>query len=74
LVVPGNGQVHLKLGLLHRKRGEAENAMQSFIRAIECDPMLVEAHRNLAELYEQVGRRREALRHLSTVHRLSRDV
>jgi tetratricopeptide (TPR) repeat protein len=74
LVVPANGQVHLRLGLLHRKRDEAENAMQSFVRAIECDPMLVEAHRNLAELYEQVGRRREALRHLSTVHRLSRDI
>jgi tetratricopeptide (TPR) repeat protein len=73
VVMPGNAEVHLKLGLLYRKREEYENALQSFGRAVECDPLSVESHRNLAELYGKLGRKRDALRHLSTLHRLSRD-
>ena len=44
----------------------------SFVRASECDPLSLAAHRNLAELYESMGRKREALRHLGMVHRLTR--
>jgi tetratricopeptide (TPR) repeat protein len=73
LLVPANAEVHQRLGLLYRKRNENENALRSFLRAIECDPLAVEAHRNLAELYEKLGHKREAMRHLSTLHRLSRD-
>jgi tetratricopeptide (TPR) repeat protein len=73
VLVPANAEVHQRLGLLYRKRNENENALQSFLRAIECDPVLIEAHRNLAELYEKLGHQREAMRHLSTLHRLSRD-
>jgi Tfp pilus assembly protein PilF len=65
--------VHLKLGMLYRRREEENNAIQSFLRAVECDPLALEGHRNLAELYERVGRKRDALRHMSTVHRLSND-
>ena len=73
MLVPANAEVHQRLGLIQRKREEFELAVQSFQRAIECDPLAAEAHRNLAELYERVGRKRDALRHLSTLHRLSRD-
>jgi len=73
MLAPGNAEVHLRLGLLYRKRGEFELALQSFVRAVECEPQAVEAHRNLAELYERAGRKRDALRHLSQLHRLSRD-
>jgi tetratricopeptide (TPR) repeat protein len=73
LLVPGNAEVHLRLGLAYRKRDEFNLAVQSFARAIECDPLTAEAHRNLAELYDQLGRKREALRHLSALHRISRD-
>jgi tetratricopeptide (TPR) repeat protein len=73
VVVPANAEVHQRLGLLYRQRGEDDNALQSFRRAIECDPVSVAAHRNLAELYEKLGYKREAMRHLSTLHRLSRD-
>jgi len=73
VLMPANAEVHQRLGLLYRKRDENENALQSFLRAIECDPASVEAHRNLAELYEKLGHKRDAMRHLSTLHRLSRD-
>jgi tetratricopeptide (TPR) repeat protein len=73
VLMPANADVHQRLGLLYRKRGENENALQSFLRATECDPRSVEAHRNLAELYEKLGHNREAMRHLSTLHSLSRD-
>jgi tetratricopeptide (TPR) repeat protein len=73
VLVPANAEVHQRLGLLYRKRNENENALRSFLRAVECDPISVEAHRNLAELYEKLGHKREAMRHLSTLHRLSRD-
>lgn len=73
VLMPANAEVHQRLGLLYRKRDENEKAVQSFLRAIECDPVSVEAHRNLAELYEKLGHKREAMRHLSTLHRLSRD-
>jgi DNA-binding transcriptional MerR regulator len=73
VLMPTSAGVHQRLGLLYRKRNENENALRSFLRAVECDPVSVEAHRNLAELYEKLGHKREAMRHLSMLHRLSRD-
>ncbi|HZP44252.1 MAG TPA: tetratricopeptide repeat protein [Candidatus Binataceae bacterium] len=73
LIVPGNAEVHLRLGLLYRQREELELAVQSFVRALDCDATLVEAHRNLADLYERLGRKRDALRHLSALSRFGRD-
>ena len=73
VIVPANAEVNLRLGTLYRLREETENALQSFLRAVECDPQSLEAHRNLAEIYDRAGRKREALRHLSAIHRLSRD-
>ena len=69
-IVPASGEVHFKLGLLYRKKEENQHALLSFLRALECDPTQVEAHRNLAELYDLMGRKREANRHLSAIHRL----
>jgi tetratricopeptide (TPR) repeat protein len=69
-IMPAAGEVHLKLGLLYRKRDENQQALMSFLRCIECDPANVEAHRNAAELYDLAGRKREAQRHLSAIHRL----
>jgi tetratricopeptide (TPR) repeat protein len=72
-IVPANAEVNLRLGTLYRRREETENALQSYLRAAECDPLSIEAHRNLAELYELSGRKRDAMRHLSAIHRLSHD-
>jgi DNA-binding transcriptional MerR regulator len=71
-IVPTNGDVHIRLGLLYRRREDTQSAIASFLRAIECDPLSLAAHRNLAELYESMGRKRESLRHLGMVHRLTR--
>lgn len=72
VVVPTNAQVHLRLGLLYLKRGDDDAALQSLLRAVQCDPLSAAAHRTLAGLYERMGRQRDALRHLSTLHRLTR--
>lgn len=69
-IVPASAEVHFKLGLAYRKLGEADNALASLERALECDPTMVEAHRILAESYESAGRKRDALKHLSAIHRL----
>ena len=53
-------------------REDFQNAIASFHRAAECDPLSLAAHRNLAELYETMGRKRDAVRHLGMVHRLTR--
>lgn len=71
-ILPTSAEAHLKLGLAYRKREEFEAAARSLLRAIECDPLSIDAHRNLAEIYERLGRPREALRHMSAAHRLSR--
>jgi DNA-binding transcriptional MerR regulator len=71
-IVPTNADVYIRLGLLYRRRDELQKALGSFLRASECDPLSLAAHRNLAELYESMGRKREALRHLGMVHRLTR--
>jgi tetratricopeptide (TPR) repeat protein len=71
-IVPTNADVYIRLGLLYRRREDLQNALGSFMRASECDPLSLAAHRNLAELYESMGRKREALRHLGMVHRLTR--
>jgi len=73
VLVPANPEVHLRLGLAYRKSDADDNALQSFRRAVECDPLSVLAHRNLAELYEKMGSKCDALRHLSIVHRLNRN-
>ncbi len=65
-----SADVHLKLGLLYRKKDELQNALRSFLRTLECDPAHVEAHRNAAEVYEAMGRKRDSQRHLSAIHRL----
>ena len=54
-IVPASSEVHFKLGLLYRKTEENQHALLSFLRAIECDPTMVEAHRNLAELLRSDG-------------------
>ena len=52
------------------RKKKPEHALRSFLRAVDCDPTNVEAHRNVAELFESQGRKRDAQKHLSAIHRL----
>ncbi len=72
VMAPANAAVNLRLGALYRRREDFDNALQCFERAAQCDPLSIDAHRNLAELYERAGRRRDAERHLVTLDRLCR--
>jgi tetratricopeptide (TPR) repeat protein len=63
--------------LLHFNRGVAldhlehlDDAAAAYERALELDPMLADAHYNLAELRQQAGDERGALRHYSAYRRL----
>ena len=53
---------HLRLGVVHRQRGELEQAEQCYRRALELDPRNAPAHNNLGNLYQQQGRAVEAER------------
>ncbi|MFL5447981.1 MAG: tetratricopeptide repeat protein [Gemmatimonadales bacterium] len=44
--------------------------MAAYRRAIETDASFADAHFNLARLYDQLGRRTEAIRHLRAYQRL----
>jgi tetratricopeptide (TPR) repeat protein len=67
---PHDAELHFDLGVLYRKLQNFERAAASFARALECEPDLIEAHLHLAQIYEQQGRKRDAMRHLSAAHRL----
>ena len=67
---PGNAEFHFDLGVLYRKLHNLDSAAVAFTRALECEPDLIEAHLHLAQIYEQQGQKRDAMRHLSAAHRL----
>ena len=67
---PDNPEMQFDLGVLHRKLHNIDSAAAAFTRALESEPDLIEAHLHLAQIYEQQGRKRDAMRHLSAAHRL----
>jgi tetratricopeptide (TPR) repeat protein len=65
--------------LLHFNRGVAldhlerlEDAAAAYERSLALDPALADAHYNLAQLHQQAGDERGALRHFSAYRRLQR--
>ncbi|HSH90768.1 MAG TPA: tetratricopeptide repeat protein, partial [Ramlibacter sp.] len=49
-----------------------DEAAASYERSLALDPMLADAHFNLAELHKQAGDERGALRHYSAYRRLQK--
>jgi tetratricopeptide (TPR) repeat protein len=49
------------------------DALEAYKAALRADPALVDAHYNVALLYEKLKRPREALRHMAQYRRLNRD-
>ena len=60
-----------KLAVVLEDQADKSGAL-TFAEALKRDPDFREAHCNLAQLYEQLGRRRDAVRHYAAAKRLTR--
>jgi len=59
--LPQSATVHAQIGLLHLGKKETARAMTAFLRALELDPMEIEAINGVVALDVAAGRREEAL-------------
>ena len=64
--------LHYNLGVLLDDLERTDEAMGEYEAALRADPDLADGHYNLALLYEQQGRAKQALRHMSQYRRLTR--
>jgi DNA-binding transcriptional MerR regulator len=65
--------IHYNRAIALEDRGDARGAIASYLRALELDTGLADAHFNLARLYEEAGDAHRAVRHLASYRRLQRD-
>jgi predicted CXXCH cytochrome family protein len=66
---------HVNLGLLHTSRGDLRSAEREYLAAIEIDGLFAAPRLNLAGLYDDLGRKDEALHMLATgTDLLARDI
>lgn len=61
---PGSATAAFNLGVVLEDHGKVERAVEAYLRAVAADPELADAHYNLSRLYEAMGDRSAALRHL----------
>src|SRR5207302_6846227 len=59
------------LGIALEDLNHPGDAIEAYRRALATDPRLADAHYNVARLYEKVGKKAAALRHLSIYRRLT---
>lgn len=69
---PRSALVHFNRGVALDHLERLEEAAASYERSLELDPNLADAHFNLAQLHQQAGDQRGALRHYSAYRRLQR--
>jgi tetratricopeptide (TPR) repeat protein len=69
---PGSALLHFNRGVALDHLERLEEAAASYERSLALDPTLVDAHFNLAQLLQQAGDQRGALRHYSAYRRLQR--
>jgi tetratricopeptide (TPR) repeat protein len=60
------------LGVVQQDRGNLPAAIEAYQRALTLDASSADSHFNLAGLYERLGRKTEALRHMLEYRRLRR--
>ncbi|MFD1328131.1 FecR domain-containing protein [Mycoplana ramosa] len=70
-IAPGSTNLWNDLGLIQSTRGDMQSAEAALLRAIELDPEDVAAHTNLAILYLDQDRVREAKREIDRVMELN---
>jgi tetratricopeptide (TPR) repeat protein len=68
---PGDALAAFNLGVALEDTGRVDDALQAYQQAIASDPRSADAHYNLAGLYERLGDRAAALRHLRTYKKLT---
>lgn len=69
---PGSALVHFNRAVALDHLNLLEAAAASYERSLELDPKLADAHYNLAQLSQQAGDERGALRHYNAYRRLQR--
>ena len=62
---------HFNLGVALEDRQQKSAAVVAYQEALKHEPDFLEAHCNLAQLYEKLGRKRDAFRHYAAANRLS---
>ena len=71
---PEHATAAFNLGIALEDLDQPNDAIEAYRQALVADPDLADAHYNIARLYEKVGKRAAALRHLSSYRRLTVDV
>ena len=69
---PGSALLHFNRGVALDHLERLQEAAASYERSLELDPALADAHFNLAQLRQQQGDQRAALRHYNAYRRLAR--
>ncbi len=67
---PANATAAFNLGVVLEDQGRCDEAFEAYQAAIESNPSLADGHYNLSRLYEQLGDRPAALRHLRSYSEL----
>ncbi len=68
---PDDALAAFNLGVLLEDTGRLDDAAAAYQRAIDADPRAADAHYNLAGVFERLGDRAAALRHLRTYKKLT---
>lgn len=63
---PGDATAAYNLGVVLQDRGHLRDAVAAYEKALELDPIYADAHYNLSGVYEKLGEREAAFRHLRT--------
>ena len=69
---PGSALLHFNRAVALDQLQRLDEAAASYERSLALDPSLADAHYNLAQLHEEAGDQRGALRHFSAYRRLQR--
>jgi len=70
---PADASAHYNLGLIYQKRGQYQEAIESFKRAVEIDVYETDAHYQLGRIALEQGRYSDAISHFDTVVRQDMD-